>query len=403
MKIAVINEYFAEKMGYSDFFLCKALAEAGHDVHLVTSDLHQPFPNYQQSYEPFLGPRRQSCGSKPFNGFMLHRLPAGKFLGKHETIVGLCPFLRQLRPDVVQTIGIMRPSSFEIAWLKLRMGFVYFTEAHVHASVFGPDRQRATLGRKIKWLGYKATLGSFFGAMIDGCQAISPDCGEIAAGFFGVPRSKLTVFTLASDPGMFHPAQSEADLAERAGLRLRFGFAPDDVVCIYTGRLSRDKDPQCLAKAIAILRNGGHRFKGLFVGNGPKDDIAAIQACDGCAVGNFVPMVDLPPYYRAADIGVWPRQESTSQLDAMSTGLPLVLSDSVKDKSRYDGNGLTYAEGDPDALAAAIGKLHAPESRASLGGKGREKVVSDFNWGKVAATRTEEYQSALSRLRKGMA
>jgi len=43
-------------------------------------------------------------------------------------------------------------------------------------------------------------------------------------------------------------------------IRTQLGFAPSDIVCVYTGRFGADKNPLLLAKAIARLREPILRF-----------------------------------------------------------------------------------------------------------------------------------------------
>ena len=45
----------------------------------------------------------------------------------------------------------------------------------------------------------------------------------------------------------------------------------------------------------------------------------------------------LSAHYRAADIGIWPRQESMSMIDAASSGVPLIVSDKIGEPERVEG------------------------------------------------------------------
>jgi glycosyltransferase involved in cell wall biosynthesis len=170
-------------------------------------------------------------------------------------------------------------------------------------------------------------------------------------------------------------------------------------VCIYTGRFSKDKNPLCLAKAITQLTTEGWPFRGLFVGNGPAADVEAIRACRGCVIQPFVPTCELPPYYWAADIGVWPKQESTSQLDAAACGLPLILSNKIKVVERVEGNGLLYEQDNPADLARQIRQLTDPDTRRRMGGLGVRKVQKQFNWLNIARQRLQDYEAACQNKR----
>src|SRR5262249_33062467 len=154
------------------------------------------------------------------------------------------------------------------------------------------------------------------------CYPIATDVARIATEYLGYAPSKVRVCSLGVDTDLFAPASTDQHRAARAELRRSLGFGDQDIVAIYTGRFTDDKNPLCLAKAIDLAQREDARFKGLFVGSGSPDYVRSIEDCAGCTVHPFVDVARLPDFYRAADIGVWPKQESTSQLDAAACGLP---------------------------------------------------------------------------------
>jgi glycosyltransferase involved in cell wall biosynthesis len=210
-------------------------------------------------------------------------------------------------------------------------------------------------------------------------------------------RAKTTVCSLGVDTQLFREPTDDAARQSREKLRGELGFGPSEIVCVYTGRFSGDKDPVCLARAVDRLVQDGRPFRALFVGNGTAEQIAAISACRGSVVHGFVPVRDLPPYYWASDVGVWPKQESTSQLDAAACGLPLVVSDRIGTPERVDGNGLLYREGDSDDLAAQLRTLEDGPLRARMGAAGSAKVRERFSWIRIAKERVTDYERALGR------
>ena len=138
------------------------------------------------------------------------------------------------------------------------------------------------------------------------------------------------------------------------------------------------------------LVNKGEPFKAFFMGNGPQID--EIKTKNGCIVHDFVPYHELPKYYALADIGVWPRQESTSMLDAASCGVPIVISQNVQAKERVEGNGLTYEENNVQDLSNVLLKLKDASLRKSLGDFGKMKIENEFSWVKIAKERFEDYK-----------
>jgi glycosyltransferase involved in cell wall biosynthesis len=105
---------------------------------------------------------------------------------------------------------------------------------------------------------------------------------------------------------------------------------------------------------------------------------------------------EMPSYLRAARVGVAPYQPSRlgqmtlgfywsplKIFEYMATGLPVVSLDvpPLAEVVRPEREGLLVAEGDEEALAAAIERLIANPVRArAMGAAGRERVVAHFSW-----------------------
>jgi len=398
MRVAFVQRWHGEKMGYIDNFLPRAMAAFGHDVHLVTSNVQPYFdlPSYRETYEPYFGPPFVPCGvPRREDNVTLHRLPHG-WLGRRLRIRGLYSKLAELRPDVVQGFEVDCVTTYEAALYKPLLRYELFLESHIHASVFSPARGWLSPRSRLRWAMYRNTIGAFLNLMTRTCYPISTDAADIAIRFFGISPRKVALGLLGTDTHMFRPALSSAEKADRCELRRQLGFSDSDIVCIYTGRMTEGKGPTVLAEAIKRLRSNGQPFSGLFVGHGAESYIEVIGRTPACVLHPFVPTGNLPPLYRAADIAVWPKQESTSQLDAAAAGLPLILSDRVQVTERIDGNGLMYHEGDSEDLASKIRSLKDIAVRQTMGAIGRRRMVQEFDWMRLARQRLADYEAALS-------
>ena len=396
MKIVFISVWYSEGMGYSENMFPKALANLGEDVHMVTStaQIYYHLPNYDKIYKPYLGPRFVDSGIKEIDGYTLHRLPyyETQNIYRGPGIKALYDYLEKLKPDVIQTFEIMLETTLIAAKYARENNCLFFTECHTHASAFRKDHKK-TYKEKIKNI-----LNSFNSKLklindtTKICYPIAVDVAELVGSYYKVPKKKIKIQSLGVDTNIFFPPQTEEHQTVRNEIRKSFGFLPTDILCIYTGRFTKDKNPHCLAKAIHTLNENGLPFKGLFIGNGPEEDISFIQSLKGCQIGSFVPANQLPGYYWAADIGVWPREESTSQLDAMACGLPLVLSNRIKVIERIKDNGFLYEEGNHLHLAATLQKMLSPEIRKQMSINGIKKIEEKFSWKVIATERLEDYK-----------
>ncbi|HZS94874.1 MAG TPA: glycosyltransferase [Chloroflexota bacterium] len=86
----------------------------------------------------------------------------------------------------------------------------------------------------------------------------------------------------------------------------------------------------------------------------------------------------------------WKEQFGRILVEAMACGIPVVGSNSGEIPNVIGDAGLVVPEGDADALAAALARLHGtPALRADLAARGRARVLARFTHAEIArATRT---------------
>lgn len=92
-RIALVNNYFSERMGYADVCLARALSHLGHEVHVVASDgqpVLRPPGVSLQAYQPFLGPPTVPVGTTEVEGFKVHRRPHQHIHGRISALTAWC-------------------------------------------------------------------------------------------------------------------------------------------------------------------------------------------------------------------------------------------------------------------------------------------------------------------------
>jgi glycosyltransferase involved in cell wall biosynthesis len=401
LKIIIVSGFYSAGMGYSENCLSRALAKRGHDVHVVTStyNVYGSEPLYDATYRSFLGPGETTAGTFDIDGYTVHRLEANLVSG-YVNIRGLNTRVRALAPDIVHSLEVASLQTYKLASLKPIARFNLFTETHQTLSVMRPYMRRAE-GEYLKRAIYRLTrtIPSFLSTLaIEACYAVTPDCYEVARRFYGVPVSKLRLLSLGADTDTFHPVETDEDADARTAIRRALGYGPDDIVCVYTGRFTNDKNPLVLAKAVDGLAHSDARFRGLFIGDGEQK--SAIAACRNATVLPFMTHADLARHYRAADIGVWPRQESMSMIDAAASGVPIIVSNRIGEPGRVNGNGKMYEENDADDLAKVIRSFASPDERRAYGEIGRRKMLDGFSWDSFARTVEKDFAASVERVRR---
>ena len=276
LRVVYVTGFYSEGMGYSENCLPKAMATLGVEVQVIASDLqvYGNLPSYDDMYAGFLGPPCQPCGQRAISGYVLHRLPHRLRFG-YVDMVGIESLVRSLNPDIVHCFDCFSFPTLRMAFLRSVLGYKLFTECHQHLSIVKPYLKDGN-AFDLRRLGYHASRtlpGRLVSLATERCFAISPDCAEVARQFYGVEASKIRLVSLGTDTQHFVPLEGRQAIAERMLLREDLGIAPGDIVCIYTGRFSQDKNPVVLAEAVSLLVKKGLPYRALFVGDGVQEKI----------------------------------------------------------------------------------------------------------------------------------
>lgn len=397
MRVVILSETFAKNMGYMGSMLPKYLARQGVDTHVVSMDLspYYQLKDFKETYGNFKSQDENIAGTvEEINGYTLHVLPHKNTWG-YMKMVGLRDRLSNIKPQIVQSIPAIGWIPLEAALVKPLLGYKLFTGNHNSASTFTLASKEYVFGdiERVKCFCTRTIHGRLVSFFTEKCYGVTKDCAEIAWKYYGVQRRKVEVMHLGVDTDYFFPVNSKVLHNERVALRKELGFDDSDIVCIYTGKFTESKNAVILAEAIEKLRSMGKPFRGLFIGEGVQKE--SIEKYTTSVVLKFMPFNQLGEYYRSADIGVWPTNESTSMLDAAACGLPLIVSDGIVYRDHVEGNGLVYKMNDLDDLVDTLLSLRDLAERRRLGSFGAEKMLRDFSWESVAKRRIQDYEAAL--------
>lgn len=224
----------------------------------------------------------------------------------------------------------------------------------------------------------EAYLDRFYGDS-DHILAPTPPIVAEMAGRHG--DGKVSLWSRGVDHRAFDPARR--DDAFRASL----GYAPDDIVPLFFGRLVLEKGLAVFADTIAALRDSGHAVRPMVVGDGPARDwlarrlpnVTFLGLLEGAELGRAVASADLliNPSVTEAFGNV--------NLEAMAAGLAVLSADVPSAASLIaDGKtGMLVPPGDIRAFAAAARALiDRPAARVRLGHAARAAALR-YDWGAV--------------------
>src|SRR5262245_42779074 len=119
---------------------------------------------------------------------------------------------------------------------------------------------------------------------------------------------------------------------ERATARARLGLPPDGLLCLYVGRLDREKSVEQVLDAFTLIAGDIPSARLLLVGQGSHGDALRRRAERSPARARIhfwgaLPQDALPPYYQSADLFLFASETETQGLvlaEAHACGLPAV-------------------------------------------------------------------------------
>ncbi|MDD4653136.1 MAG: glycosyltransferase family 4 protein [Methanothrix sp.] len=226
----------------------------------------------------------------------------------------------------------------------------------------------------------------------------------------GVAAEKIRVCYHGVDTVFFNPDRADARLL--AQLRSRYGFAEDDIIVLFMGRLEPVKGVVQLFSAISLVQAKHPRVKLLVVGKGSLESWAASEAKRlGCVtlVTDFLDGEEKMLTYALADLCVFPsiyEPFGIVALEAAAMGKAAVvgaagtsgLAEIVKNPAAELPTGVHVNARDPEDIAWGINlALEDMDRLKSWGKNARARALEEFTWQKAAERTLEIYLEVSSQ------
>jgi glycosyltransferase involved in cell wall biosynthesis len=243
------------------------------------------------------------------------------------------------------------------------------------------------------------------GHRLEGALAEVPDAiianssaGRDFAVSRGFPAERITVVPNGIDTDRFRP-----DAALRAEVRSKLGLSEDAIAIGVLGRLNATKDHASFLRAAKVVSGAVTRARFLCAGSGPElERLQQLARELGIAERViFTGELDGAAALNAFDIACSPSLTegfSNAIAEAMSCGLPCIVTD-VGDSAAIVGDcGTVVPPGSPEALAAAIrAEIANPDGHDPA--ESRRRIVDNFSIGTMVDRTLDVFRSVLSPTR----
>ena len=200
------------------------------------------------------------------------------------------------------------------------------------------------------------------------------------------------------------------DLAPRPGLEERdaarraFDLPATSVVGLFLGGLDQHKEPMVVAQAALDAAHRGNSVVLLFAGEGPLREGLEALAGDGAVLRLAGFQSEVRRVLAAADFFVLPSRNeglSFALLEAMSYGLPPVVSNAPGNPEAVGDAGIVVKPGDVDGFRSAFELLALDEvERRKLGERARARVAERFSGTRMLEQTRAVYDEVLGERRR---
>ncbi|MBS7642325.1 MAG: glycosyltransferase family 4 protein [Candidatus Bathyarchaeia archaeon] len=368
------------------YFLSRALASEGCEVHVVTLD----FPG-KSIYEVE-------------DGVHVHRVPVEIGASNFHMWVALFNHFFEKRigyithnfgkPDVVHSHDWLTALSGISAKHMLRIPLVVTFHSTERGRSQGLANPESYMVDSIEWwASYEASI----------VITVSSHMKDELIRYFKLPEDKVYVIHNGVDPSIFNIS------VDRDSIRGRLGVKPWEKLIVSVGRMSHQKGFHILLQAMSIVIHRYRDVKLILVGDGYMRGELERQASDlglseHVVFTGFIDDVYLKAILKSADIMVvcsLYEPFGIVALEGMASGLPVIVSATggLKEIVEHEVDGLWASPGDPASLASCIERLLVD---ADLVSKLRFNAIvkaKRFDWRNIAKKVLEAYGDAGRRAR----
>ncbi|MEM9168744.1 MAG: glycosyltransferase family 1 protein [Pseudomonadota bacterium] len=206
----------------------------------------------------------------------------------------------------------------------------------------------------------------------------------------------LRLWTRGVDADLFSPERRDPDW------RRSLGFADDDVVTAFVGRLVLEKGVDIFAEAVQLAAAKNPAVKALVVGDGPERARFEQRLGKTGAFAGYLQGADLARAYASADMFFNPSVTETFgnvTLEAMACGLPSVCAAASGSVSLVEDGVTGFLSANEDGApgyADALGRIAGDATlRRGMSERARARSLS-FDWTTILDALIDNYRDAIA-------
>lgn len=241
---------------------------------------------------------------------------------------------------------------------------------------------------RMAWL--QTVAESILRRLYQRCEEIYAPSESMAAVLHDQRMSRhIAIWSRGIDRGLFHTGRRDLEW------RRQLGFADDEAVILFVGRLVLEKGLDTFSDTLACLTAMGVRHRALIVGDGPARSWIEERAPQAVYTG-FLKGEQLARAYASSDVMFNPSSTETFgnvTLEAMASGLPVVAARATGSLSLVSEgvNGLLTTPDDVEESAAALAVYLTDTDRRRMAGESGIAIAERFNWDRINGGLLQRY------------
>lgn len=393
MKIVHVDETFHPSYGYQVNPLAKFQSKQGNEIYILTVSKDHLYPVYKEFGDDGSTVLEEDKIYESETKVKIIRIETkGYFMKRAVYSNDLFTTIEKINPDVifvhcVETLTGMR-------FLLRKKMYPLMFDSHMLA--MASQNKFAKIYEKL----FKVVFASIINRKK--YEVIRTQDDDYVNSHLGISNELTPFISFGTDTLLFSPS-----IDERNKFRIQYGISDLEFVVVYTGKLTEAKNGLLLARAFE--KKFSKNITLIVVGNVTNDAYGhKVQSIFDKSENRIIQFptqryLELPKFYQAADLSVFPKQCSMSFYDAQSCGLPVLSEDNNVNEERCSHqNGENFKSDDVDSFRDKIEYFASlPKDKLEEYKKNsRYFVEKDYSYERIAQLYTVHLQKAIDNFKK---